>query len=269
MSLEELKMKTIRLSYMLTLLLVLLPGSFPFASEGFSGLVVEVQSDKEDYLLGELVALKFRVINTSKAAVHIPKQTGVLLGNLQVFITYENGKFRRYRGPQWGTRDIWGTQPITLAPGAVYETEATILYNNRFETRHLNEAAAKPIIEEYIDTEYVLPKPGTYRIKATLSSDSSAKIESKPIEIKITEPQSIDDVAIWDVFKSDPEYAYFIQTGSLRRHSMDPKTRQMVETLERLVSFYSTSGYAGHIRSALSKHYSRVSNLKKQGLIKP
>lgn len=85
-----------------------------------------------------------------------------------------------------------------------------VLYNHRFETRHLNEQAAKPIIEKYVDTEYAFPKPGTYYIKAIMSLGSKNEIESKPIALHVNEPYTIDDIEVWKVLKSDPEYGYFI-----------------------------------------------------------
>lgn len=269
-------MKTKVIYYTSMLLLVLAFGSLFFSSksngstsEGFSRLVLEVQSDEESYILGEPVALDFRVINGSKAPVFLYEGSDVWQGHLKVLIAYEDEGYKEYRGPRWGLKDVRGMGSIKLAPGDFFETEATILYNHRFETGHLNETSAKGITEKYIGTEYALAKPGKYHIKAILyDSGFVNEIESEPIQISVNEPQGID-LEVWNKFKSDAEYAYFIQTGGPKGHPTSAKTRQIVETLEKIVSSYPGSTYAQSIRPSLSSHYSSLEELKKKGLIKP
>jgi|SRR5919109_477721 hypothetical protein len=240
-----------------------------FGSKGFMQLVLEVQPNKQTYLLGEPVALKFNVINGSNDVVVLPDRPSVWRGGLGVFIPYQDGGFKGYLGPRWGLEDTRGDNPLPLASGQSYETSASILYNHRFETGHLSEVYAKETRQKHIDTEIAFPKPGVYRIKAILALDSKNEIESKPVTIEVAEPYTLDDVEVWNVLKSDPEYAYFIQTGGFRASSgADPKSKQMVENLERLLSLYPTSTYSQAIRDALSKQRAAIQNLKKAGLLK-
>lgn len=254
--------------------LVLATASLFYGTQEFGQLTLAVQADKGSYLLGDLITLKFRLVNKSKEVVFLQAYPDVFHGELGVFIAYADKRFRGYLGPGWGLNGRTGKHRIPLGPGEIYETEATVLYNHRFETSHLNEDAARPIKEKLIGTEYALPKSGTYHIKAILSLGSKNEIESEPIEIRINEPQNIDDVEVWNVLKSDPEYAYFIQTGSTKtgpskKHPGYAKSQRVVENLENIVNFYSASRYGEHIRSALAKHRASIKRLKKAGLIKP
>lgn len=253
------------LPILLTILAVLLFSS----ARGFSQLILEVQADKQRYVLGEPVALKFSVINSSNYVVVLPDRPDVWRGAIGVFIAYQDDNYKGYLGPRWGLTDTRGENSLPLASGQSYETSASILHNHRVETSHLSEMYAKEIREKHIDTEIAFPKQGVYRIKAILRLDSKSEIESKPVTIEVAEPYTADDVEVWNVLKSDPEYAYFIQTGGFRASSgTDPRSKQKVETLERLLSLYPASTYNQAIRDALSKQRAAIQNLRKAGVLK-
>ena len=66
----------------------------PRVSQNADGLLLNVESDKRDYLPGDTVVLKFRIINKSNAPTSIYKGSTVWDGYLKVFIAKENGGFR-------------------------------------------------------------------------------------------------------------------------------------------------------------------------------
>jgi hypothetical protein len=223
-------------------------------------LTLQVKSDKSSYLPGELITLDFRMSNDSKEAVMLPKSVDVWSGHLQVFISDETNDYKMYKGPRWGLADVIGGSAGKLAPGDSFKTPATVLHNYRLETSHLNDNSAAQISKGLIRTEYVLPEPGLYFIKAVLTDDAlENKIESEPVRVVIEEPQGVD-LEVWNKIKDDGSYARFIQTGGLVEAPNGQKTKRVVATLEEIENSQPNSRYLGQIRVALAK---RRATLKK------
>lgn len=106
-------------------------------------LMLEVQSDKGRYLPGELISLRFKVINASGGPVYLYKGSDVGTGCLKIFIAFEGERYKEYRGPSWGIKDVVYEEPfLRLFPGDVFETQATILHNIPIQTSHLDEYTA-------------------------------------------------------------------------------------------------------------------------------
>ena len=75
------------------------------------------------------------------------------------------------------------------------------------------------------------------------------------MDIQITEPQTTDDIEIWKVISSQPEYALFMQSGDLLQGTLtDQRTKDMVDALETFINFHSASTYTPHFRAAIAKH---------------
>jgi hypothetical protein len=275
MRFKEETMKTRLVNYALVVMLVLITASLCFgyepdgaAGQKFSQLDLNVQPDKKSYFLGELVGLKFRVVNKSDAPVVLRGGADVWHGLLKVLIAYNDEQYREYLGPGWGLKDVAGMAETEITVGGVFETEATVLYNHRLETGHLSELYTKQAVQNRVDTEYALIRPGIYRIKAVLyDSQFENKIESEPIQISVSEPRG-DDLEVWNVIKADPEYGYFIQTGSPKSHPEAAKSKQLVQVLEKVVNSHPQSRYAETIRPSLSKYNSTLEVLRKKNLIR-
>ena len=107
----------------------------------------------------------------------------------------------------WGLVNLHGSPK--LASSSSIEITATILHHRAPKRGGLNEQTWERITQETIDTEIALPKPGRYRLKAILFD----KIESTPVEIQVTEPQTLDDREVWNFISNQPEYALFRQSG--------------------------------------------------------
>ena len=231
-----------------------------------SALAITLQSDKQEYILGEPVSVTFKVVNTSNARIQLPGLIDVFAGQLVFRIAFENGPYRLYRGPGWY---IWGaktSKPSTLDPGASIETTATVLHNRAPQRGRLNEETWKRVAESEIDIELALFKLGRYCLKAILLGT----IESPPLEIYINEPQTIDDIEMWKLMSKHPEYAYFMQTrGDLLQGTFtDQRTKEMVDTIESFVNYHAASTYTPYFREAIAKHRAAVERHRKAGTLK-
>lgn len=235
-----------------------------FESQDSTDIVLEIKTDKENYLLGELITLRFKVTNKSDQPVAVDKNSSVYTGSIEVFVAYEKGQFKKYYGPRWGTLDVGGNSSFELKPGDSFESEATLLQNPHLDTSHLNENAAKHALEQanLVEGNYLLSRPGTYYIKAILHDGETKKVlESEPIQVIADEPQA-DDLEIWEKIKDDRSYGYFIQTGGLSEHPAGAKTMKMVKHLDELITRHPHSKYATMINSGLSKHKEKLDKAK-------
>lgn len=231
-------------------------------SQDIKRLTLQVKADQDSYLPGEMITLNFKVLNSSAEPVLLPKGVNVQTGYLQVFIADESGQYNQYIGPRWGLADVLGSKVVKLAPGESFETSATVLYNKTVETAHLSEIAAAEITKGRIQTEYVLPRPGMYFLKAVLNDNNlTNKIESEPISVIIEDPQGVD-LEVWNKIKGDGDFAIFMQTGELKELPNGPKTKQIVATLSEIEKSFSTTRYISKIRSGLAKHRSLLEKEK-------
>ncbi|HKO44297.1 MAG TPA: hypothetical protein VJU84_13560 [Pyrinomonadaceae bacterium] len=234
----------------------------PRVSQNADGLLLSVESDKTDYLPGDTVLLKFRITNKSNTPTSIYKGSTVWDGYLKVFIAKENSGFREYFGPAWGAKDAHYKEPITLAPGNLYETDATVLWNQKLETSHLGKMYAKKVEKERLTTDYALAEPGTYYIKASLLNPlTNHTVESEPIEVRVNEPEGAD-LEVWNRIKVDGNYGLFIQTGGLPEHRKGPKTLKLAKDLEILISQHPSSRYSKSIRSSLTKRQELIERIE-------
>lgn len=229
-----------------------------------AGLALEVHAEKQNYVPGEMISLRFNIKNGSSVATLVSKQSTVWDGNLKVFIARETGAFKEYVGPGWGTRDSVSQPLLKLDPGESFETEATVLWNQKIETSHLNEVYTKRLPRQRLSTDYAVMESGTYYLKAVLyDSQTGTQIESAPLSLTIEEPQGAD-LAIWKMLKQNADYAFFIQTGGLMEHPKGPKTVKVERDLESILSQHPDSQYVKSIRSGVLKHKETVEGLDKQ-----
>jgi hypothetical protein len=226
------------------------------------GLMLEVKPSKENYLPGELITIKFKVVNKSSESLSLYKGSTVRDGYLTVLVADDNGSFKQYLGPGWGTKDADYNEPLTLEPGQAFETEATVLWNQKLETGHLNRAYAENL-ETRIPTDYAFPTPGVYYIKAVLNSPLSKKhIESAPVRLALETPQGAD-LEVWNRIKDDGQYALFIQTGGLAERLTGATTKEIAESLEALLQRYPDNHYSEQIRTSLNHRRSAIERRQK------
>lgn len=230
-----------------------------------AGLSVEILPSSQDYTLGELVKLKIRITNKSSQEVALQQVPSVENGLVHLLVAGSEG-FKKYEGPGWGIEDAAGGA-VELAPGEFIESQATILYNHRRETKHLSELYAKQITKGFIDSDYVFVQPGTYRVKVIVAvGGPSERIESEPIQIRVSEATGAD-LHIWKALKSDAELGYFLQRGSPKGDPRSSKSLKQAKVLETLASAYPESRNTSEIRSSLAKYDQALQKLKELKLI--
>jgi hypothetical protein len=216
------------------------------------GLRLEIQTDKDHYLPGELITVQLKITNASDGPLALPRNADVFSGGMNIFVAETTGNFRSYKGPRWGLRDGVGGRTKTLAPGESVSESVTVLYNHVTSTSHLSELYATPVKNDSLDTEYAFPHAGAFRLKAVLSDDRfSTSIESAPVDIIIDEPGG-PDLVIWNKIKDDGGYGYFFQTGEVLGRSHAPTIEEIELALKELESLYPTSRYAKNIRASLA-----------------
>ena len=227
------------------------------ASSNLDGLGITVRADKPTFILGEPISLVFRLTNQSSRPIELPNVVDVLGGSVRLQVAFENGQYREYYGPGWGLVNRVFSQ--TLNPGGSIETSATVLHHRAPTRGGLNERTWKRITESEIDTKIALSKPGQYRLKA-IAFD---KLESTPLDIHVGEPQKIEDIELWKLISAEPDYALFMQSGSVLRGKItDERTKEFVEAVENLVNYYQTSTYAPYFRAAIAKHRATLDKIR-------
>jgi hypothetical protein len=230
-------------------------------NEGLSTLAITLLPAKQQFILGEPIPLLFKVTNESNSRVELPGVVGVHSGGVRVRIAFENGPYREYRGPMWALVNVRGSPK--LDSGRSIEITATVLHHRAPKRGDLNDQRWERITQETIDTEIALPKAGRYHLKAILFN----KIESPPVEIRLTEPQTIDDREVWKFISNQPEYALFMQSGDLYLPGtrLGTRTNQIVDEIERFVNYHSTSTYTPYFRAAIAQYRALIESLRKTG----
>lgn len=210
--------------------------------ERFPSLSLELGIEQREYLLGEPIHFTVQMKNNTSLPVVAHKKIAVGYGYLQILVAFEEGDYKKYLGPQWGIKDVFGDFVSTLQPGESMTTSASIFHNHPTRTR------------ASIPTRYALLRSGTYTVKAVLNNlGFREKIESEEVTVQLIEPEG-DDAVVWEQMKRDPQYAYFIQTGGATSDAS-----RITQALEEIQATYPASRYVEHIILALQKHYSRES----------
>jgi hypothetical protein len=213
------------------------------------GTWLAMGTDKSDYFLGEMVSLKFTVGNGSDSTLTI-EPPSVERGSLRLYISDDGEKYREYIGPDWGLSEGRSKLQLELKPGDQFETGGMMLFNYKAPTFHLTESYAEEIRSERIDTDYGLSRAGRYYLKAVLDSPhTKIRIESKPIELLVSEPVREDGFA-WEILRSNPASAFFLHTGELPVD--EESAKQLRADLTNILERYPTCIYAERIKENLN-----------------
>jgi hypothetical protein len=209
-------------------------------------LILKVSSEKQTYILGEVVKLNFELINKGDKVIKIPLRPDVSTGYLKVWIALDEQEFNRYNNSSWGRMEHGGP---TLQPDESFNSQATILWNSKPETLNLNPDVAKGKIMN----DYAFPQAGVYSIKAvaSITGDTPMKIESESIQIVINEPVG-DDLKVWNQIKDSGEIASFIQRGSFLTSKVEEEAK-LVKRVEQITQSYPNSFLAGQMKQKLEK----------------
>jgi hypothetical protein len=224
-------------------------------------LSITLLAAKQQFILGEPIPLVFKVKNESNSQIELPGVVDVRGGDVRVRIAFENERYREYHGPMWGLVNLRGS--LKLDSGSSIEITATVLHHRAPKRGDLNDQTWDRIVQNEIDTEIALPKAGRYHLKAILFN----KIESSPVEIQITEPQTVDDREVWKFISNHPVYALFMQSGDLYLPGtpIGKRTTEIVDGIDRFINYHSTSTYTPYFRAAIAQYRAFIESLRKTG----
>lgn len=228
--------------------------SKPF--EDVPPITLRVTSEKEQYVLGETVRLRFELANESYEPMRLPYQPNVMTGYLKIWIASEKLEFNQYDNSSWG---IFEGSGVTILPGKIVSSEASIIWNRRPPTSHLNASAARLATKGRITTDYAFPEAGVYYIKAVASipdknsPGSLTKVGSQPIQITVVEPVG-DDLKVWNKIKDNGDIAYFLQQGTTPTFE-DEKAKKLIDQVEQIVQGHPNSLLASRMKETLEKFY--------------
>jgi len=209
-----------------------------------------IATEKSDYFLGEMVSLKFTLGNGSDSTLTI-EPPSVERGSLRLYISEDGEKYREYIGPGWGLSEGRSKSQLELESGDQFETGGTMLFNYKAPTFHLTESYALEIRSERIDTDYALSRIGRYYLKAVLDSPhTKTRIESKPVELLVSEPVSEDALA-WEILRSNPASAFFLHAGELPVE--EESAKQLRADLANILERYPKCIYAERIKENLDR----------------
>lgn len=221
------------------------------SSDNNSKLTLAVSSDKDTYVLGEIINLQFELKSETGEAITLRIVPTVENGYMQVWIaSAADREFKEYQGYRWGLDEL------NLPPqqGKSFKSKAAVLWNNKPPAEWKGAVFAKDLLE----TDYVALEPGVYFIKASasvsegpVSSGDRTIIESEPIRIVINEPAG-DDLRIWKKIKDRGDIGYFIQVGDFRTSDAAEREKLRKE-VEDLIAKHPNSILAGQIRQSLEK----------------
>lgn len=217
-------------------------------------LSLDLTTENASYAAGEVIELKFAITNNSDKADAITAPD-VGTGSLKVFLSGDGKDYREYVGPNWGALDA-GQHQLKLAAGARFETNATMLYNQRLATGHLTPMYAERIDKARIPTEFAITEPGRYWIKASYTNGKDV-IRSAPVEIEITTPVG-QEAIVWDQIRSDGAFAYMLQTGDVRYLPGSAESEDFDERLRQVTSDYPETGLTRRLGQKIDQYKRNV-----------
>jgi hypothetical protein len=222
--------------------------AFKFSND--SKLKLKIDSQKDSYLLGEVVQLNVNLVNETDEAIKISSKPTVENGYLKIWISKDKKDFKEYKGNRWGLSDRSGSG--ILDPTQSIKSQGTLLWNYTLPIEYKDKIIAK----DKIESAYAMPESGIYYIKAIanlLNKKERTNIESEPIKITITEPEG-EDLEVWNKIKDNGNFAYFIQEGDMLIPSYKSEERDKLQAeIEQILADYPNSFYSTSLRQSLSK----------------
>lgn len=210
-------------------------------SNSKNSLKLDIESSKESYNLGEVLALTFELKNQSGEEITVTDVFGIGGGLLSVHISQDGKNFQEYFHPGWGLVEYVDPRSV-LKPDETVKTSATVLWTWKGDEK----------------SEYAFPAAGNYFIKARYNAiikgqTTSIPVESEPLKITVNEPAG-DDLKVWNKIKDDARFAYFIQHNDLPIQSYKIEERNKFQAkIEQLINQYPNSFYTESLRQSLDK----------------
>ncbi len=229
-----------------------------------------VSTQKQEFLLGEPIELDVFFKRKGKFDLRII-DLSVADAGMKLYIAGDDNEFKRYKflWPHYSSG-----RRKAMPDGSIHSSHI-IFFDSKQDTTNLSDRAIKHITEGRILTDYAFPKPGTYRLKASVAfdvmdnssviRDDSPKIvfptgmvESKEITIKINQPEG-DDLKVWKIIESDLRIGHFMTAGSAPNRNPSIGESLMSE-IDKIVADYPDSYLAGILSDKVAERRSRNEN---------
>ncbi len=213
------------------------------------GLALQIECNREVYLLGEPVLLRATLLNTTDKPLGVvrahPRVPGRLRG-LRAVVTREGSDPEEY---DQGA-DCYRSRKVLLEPGAAWTFPVRMVYWSRRASGLLFE------------------RPGSYRAKLLypLVSKEGARVVSNEVRFSVKAPEGVDD-AVWRKINTR-QFLMFLQSGEI-----EGPERAVWDLAAEVLSRWRESTYAPAIqwslRAYLATTIPRVDQLRRMAGIAP
>ncbi len=224
----------------LTSACLLLSCTWAQAEGDFEQLTLRISPERQSVLALEPIPITITLSNNTDKVVQDPGPVAPNAGGLKIYDARGEGTFRRFR-----TADNWPVATLHMPEGAVFgpgrvRTASGYLYY------------ANPEDAEKEVGRYLLPEPGTYRIKAVLRHlRSTETIESNIMTVVAREPTGVDARA-YELLKALPYRSFLLTTTGTYR---SPEGLAVVAAKQELLREFPETRYARYLHYSLGFTY--------------
>ena len=200
-------------------------GPLPPTPGSFSDLTFEITTSKGSLLPLEPMPLTIRLANRTPQAVLGPRVIAPDGDLLKVQVASKGKPFEEFPSrdsawPPFGTRQLSGV----LEPGFEEVVRGFLCF------------AARP---DDKTGHYLLPSPGDYRVKATLTNlDRTVTIESNVLDVSVAVPQG-EDAAAYGYLRAVPDRAFLMFS-----HPVERRDGPEFTGMQTFIDKFPTSRYA-------------------------
>jgi len=211
---------------------------------------VSLTAEKGTHVLGEEIGLDLTVRNASAEEMEFVAPS-VMTGSLRLFISDDAKEYREYVGPRWGMLDTQDQRRM-VPPAGEFSAKATVLFNRRVPTAHLNQMYAERYSKERLDREYAIPEAGSYWLKASYTVGREI-YWSAPVMIEVMAPVGAE-AELWERIKSDGAFGYFLQTGDIKYRPGSPQADEFLQKARQIASDHPETELARGLGTKLEKY---------------
>jgi hypothetical protein len=199
--------------------------SFPNDSD-FSKLKLEISSTKKEFLQLEPIPIVLTLSNKTPQRIVGHSAINISQNYVKLFVSQNGGAMQEIETLTLN-RKLVVAMPKEIGPGEHYQSKQLLTLN----------------------LDGIFPHPGTYQIQAVLmDTDGKKKIKSDQLNIRIVEPQGLDNQA-FEYIKSQGESSNFFYGVDL------PGSKNTPELMEAFSSQFAESVYGDYAAFILGEFY--------------
>lgn len=228
------------------MLVAVLGASSPNRAPEFTELKLTAIPEKAQVVLGEPVILKIKLTNPTQSVITAHRVLAPEKERIQIQLAPPAGIFQQYAGPRWGVIEA-RPKEVKIVPGETIYAEIMLLFNE----------VAPSSDQEFLQSYLPLDRQGTYQIRVDFYDIGFNRKITAPIAQVEVAQTSEPEAEIWEAMRSDPEMAYFLESGDARRGIMT------LQKLEPLMARHPDSIHTKYFALALGKYSQRRRGIAK------